>query len=82
MSGPVTRVRPMRRRAPTSCLACRSYKHTQCDRLLEDDAKCTCQCYTENGPAWWALVETARHWPEVAAAHAVIARSLRICWSR
>jgi hypothetical protein len=62
------------------CRACNTFKHTQCARLLEDDGKCTCQCYAEEtGTAFWAVAEMARHWPELAAAYAIICRSLRVC---
>lgn len=73
---------PMRR--TRECQACQVKKHTQCRNVLDAYGKCACTCYRPDGtgPEFWAMTETAKAWPEVAAAHALIASSLRICWAK
>lgn len=68
---------------PARCLACTSHKHTQCERVFDATAECVCRCQGEDGiTAFWAMEETARYWPHVMAARAMIASSLRICYSK
>lgn len=62
------------------CVGCDARKHTACENRLATEASCSCECVGADGAVqWWALVETARWFPESVATHAMIAGSLRIC---
>jgi hypothetical protein len=69
------------RNVPTRCYGCNLAKHTACERRLDTDASCTCQCVGRNGKLeWWALVETAENHPESAATHAAVAGTVLCCY--
>lgn len=65
------------------CHSCSRQNHLDCDRRQNDDARCTCRCVSAEGQMeHWALIETGTHYPSRLATHAMVASSLRICWSR
>ena len=62
------------------CVGCGAAKHTACERRYDSDATCVCRCVDDNGNLeMWALVETARRFPESVAIYATVARCIVIC---